>query len=182
MMKFLLLVVVLVVGCAAPARAQETVVRNWHSPETACLLLADIPGMQTRGYQNYAMVNKLPPEPWMPKEYWCTSPYKQIGTVFPIPDNIVYDVTGDQHTVNELKLVLNVFNNSLHNAEVSHAALAVASALLTKRALNAELSDEVLAALLAGRPGKWKAGINGIEVFREDWSTGKGYEIHFTIR
>jgi hypothetical protein len=72
--------------------------------------------------------------------------------------------------------------NSLHNAEVSHAALAVASALLTKRALNAELSDEVLAALLAGRPGKWKAGINGIEVFREDWSTGKGYEIHFTIR
>jgi hypothetical protein len=113
MMKFLLLVVVLVVGCAAPARAQETVVRNWHSPETACLLLADIPGMQTRGYQNYAMVNKLPPEPWMPKEYWCTSPYKQIGTVFPIPDNIVYDVTGDQHTVNELKLVLNVVQREL---------------------------------------------------------------------
>jgi hypothetical protein len=31
---------------AAPAVAQ---LRDWHSPDTACALLLDIPGLQTRG-------------------------------------------------------------------------------------------------------------------------------------
>jgi hypothetical protein len=172
MIKYILWVVVVLVGWAAPSRPQETVVRNWHSPETACLLLADVPGMQTRGYKSYEV-----------KGYGCSSPYKEIGkgTLFSIPNNLAYYVNGNQQTVNELKLVLNV--NTLRDAEVSHAALAVASGLLTKRALNGDLSDEVLAALLAGRSGKWKTGSNRIEVYRDDWATANGgYEIHFTIR
>lgn len=146
---------------------------DWHTPWFACSLLDDIPGMRTRGYMK---------DPSLPKDYWCSSPYKEIGTgtVFSIANNLAYYATGDQRTARQLKLVLNV--NSLHAANVGHEALAIASRLLTRRALNADLSNEVLTALLSGRPGKWNAGKSQIEVLRDDWSNGKGYEVHFIIR
>lgn len=145
---------------------------DWRIPETACALLDDLEGMKTRGYKNYEGSDA----------YGCSSPYKELGpgTVFSISNNLAYYVTGHQHTAKELKLVLNV--NSQSTAQLGHQALAYASLELTKRALNAELLDEVVAALLAGQPGKWKAGKSRIEVIREDWPTGKGYEVKFIIR
>lgn len=162
------------------ANPRKADVASWHTPQIACSLLDDIPGMQTTGYKDYAMRSRTPREPWMPKEYSCLSPYKQIGSGWPMPNNLAFYSTGDQSIVRELKLVLNV--NNAPTAEVGHGALAVASSLLTKRALNGDLSDEVLEALLAGRQGKWKAGKNQIEILREDWPTGKGYEVKFIIR
>ncbi len=171
MLKFMLLVVVVVAACGQ-LLAHTQVSGNWHAPEKACSVFADIPGMETKGYKNYPDVSK---------DYWCASPYKEIGTGFPMANNLAYYVTGNEREAKELKLVLNV--NSVPNAEAGHHTLAVASFLLTKRALNAELSDEVLAALKFGKPGRWRAGVNYIEISRESWGTANGgYEIHFTIR
>lgn len=156
------------------ATGQSVAQKDWHSPDVACSLLADIPGMQTRGWKN-------DPD-YKPENYWCACFYKEIGksTLFSIKNNLAYYVDGDRNTAKQLKLVLNV--NNRDDAETAHGALAAASGILTKRALNADLSDEVLLALLAGRAGKWKAGKNQIEVFREDWDNGKGYEVKFFIR
>lgn len=144
---------------------------DWHDPERACVLLNDIPGMQGRAYKNW--------DDSRPKEYGCSTPYKVLGPE-PLANNLAYYVTGDQNSVKELLLVLNV--NVRHDADTGHAALAAAGGLLTQRALGADLSDEVVAALLAGQPGKWKAGKNRLVVIRDDWENGKGYEVKFIIR
>lgn len=97
-----------------------------------------------------------------------------------MPNNLAYYVTGDQHAAKELKLVLNV--NDRDNAEDGHRALAIASGFLTKAALGTYLMEEVYKALVAGRADRWKAGKNKIEIVRDDWETGKGYEVKFIIR
>jgi hypothetical protein len=160
--------------------------KYWRSPVVACSLLSDIPGMQTRGYQDlgYEYV------------YGCSSPSKEIGprTVFSTSNNIVYYVLGNRSVAKELQLVLNVNNRDF--ARSGHETLTVLAAMLAQRALKQELSEAVLQALIggrtgdeavlqaliAGRAGEWRAGNTRIEVFREDWSTGKGYEVKFIIR
>jgi hypothetical protein len=156
---------------ASIVSAQE--VERWTTPITACSLLADIPGMQTRGYKS---------DPSLPKEFFCSSPYKEIGVrpTSSLANNLAYYVDGDQNTAKQLKLVLNVNNQS--DADRAHAALATASGLLTRRAMGADLADEVVLALLSGRSGKWKAGKILIEVIREDWPSSRGHEVKFIIR
>ena len=144
---------------------------EWQHPERACSLLADIPGMQTRGYKNRSS---------MPKEYFCSSPYKSVSDGWPSENNIAYYVVGDHDTAWELRLVLNV--DYKHTAEIAQNVLAVASNLLTKRALGATLSVEVLQTLLSGNTGKWDAGENQILIEREEWPNGRGYLMKFIIR
>lgn len=47
---------------------------------------------------------------------------------------------------------------------------------------SANTLDEVYKSLIAGKPGGWKAGKNQIEIIRDDWHTGTGYEVKFIIR
>lgn len=142
---------------------------NWSSPSAACSLLADIPGMQTRGYRN---------DPSLPKQYSCSSPYKSIGNGWSLENNLAYYVLGDRNTATELKLVLKVSN--MEAAPVGRSVLAVASDLLAKRALGAALPDGVLKALLLGRAGEWDVREHQILIMREDWPGG--YEMKFIIR
>lgn len=150
--------------------AKPVVRYKWSTPATACALLADIPGMRTGAYKNNLA---------QPKQYFCFSPYKPIGSGWSLENNLAYYVVGIQDTATELKLVLNV---DMKAAQVGGTVLSVASDLLTKRALGSRLSDEVLHALLAGETGKWDAGENEILITREDWPNGRGYELKFIIR
>jgi hypothetical protein len=143
---------------------------KWSAPSTACSLLADIPGMRAGDYKS---------NPALPKQYFCFSPYKPIGSGWSLENNLAYYAIGDHDTATELKLVLNV---NLDAAKVGGTVLSVAGDLLTKRALGSRLSDEVLQAMLLGQTGKWDAGENQILLVREDWQNGRGYELRFIIK
>ena len=126
---------------------------------------------QGRVYKNWGLTR--------PKEIGRSTPYKVLGRE-PLANNLAYYLTGDQKTANQLELFLNV--NALSTADTAHEALAVAAGLLTKRALNEDLTDDLLLALLAGRSAKWNAGKNRIAVIRDDWENRRGYEVKFIIR
>lgn len=152
---------------ANPAKSVQP--STWSSPAAACALLADIPGMQTRGYKN---------TPSVPKEYSCSSPHKSIGNGYSLENNVAYYVVGDRNTATELRLVLKLSN--MDAAPVGRSVLAVASDLLAKRALGGSLPDDVLKALLAGRTGEWDVRDHEVLIARNDWPGG--YEMKFVIR
>jgi hypothetical protein len=114
--------------------SEQKEVADWHKPETACALLDEI-GLKTNAYKNYD------PD-FSANEFACFSHYKEIGRGRPMPNNLAYYVTGDQHAAKELKLVLNV--NDRDNAEDGHRALAIASGLLAKNALGKYLMEEAV--------------------------------------
>jgi len=47
--------------------------------------------------------------------------------------------------------------------------------------LKASLPKQAKDAILAGKSGKWKVGDVDISVARENWPTGKGYEIKLRV-
>jgi hypothetical protein len=186
MLRILCLLILLAAGSAALAQdskpwrmsgtkkvnPERTTPRfRWSSPSIACSLLGDIPGMQTRRHKN---------DPSLAKEYFCSSPYKSIGNGLPAENNLAYYVVGDRNTAKALELVLNV--NDKPDAQIGRTVLAITSDVLAKRALGTALSQDVLQALLLGRTGEWDVGENRILLVRENWSSGRGYEITFIIR
>ncbi len=44
------------------------------------------------------------------------------------------------------------------------------------------MSKEVKNALSLGKAGQWTIEKSKVEITRDDWTTGKGYELHYTIR
>lgn len=128
-----------------------------------------ISGYGTQGWKNYDPDYK-------PKEYGCNSTYKVIRDGFPLENNLAYYVNGDRLTGKELKLFLNINNPAA--ADHGLAELAVASGVLTKRALKRDLPDDVLAAVAKGRSAKWELGV----VVREEFPSGRGYQVSFIIK
>jgi len=161
------LLIFLVVLSSAPSSAGQTS-GAWQSPETACALLNEV-NIKTRGYKEHS-----------PGKYGCSSTYRDLGKGSPLPNNIAYYVEGDRETAKELKLVLNVFVRE--DAELAHDALTPAGGVLTKLALSTQHPDEIFDALILGKSGKWRVGKNRIEILREEWPSGRGYEIKFLIR
>ena len=140
-------------------------VSGW-KPQDACAYLS---GLQTRGYKNqYEDV------------FGCSSPYKELGAGSPLANNIAYYVGGNAQNANELKLVLNV--NSAQSAKETHAALLQYSDELTQKALGAPMPKEARSAISSGKSGKWTLGKAKVELVRENWATGKGYELKYILR
>lgn len=137
-------------------------------PSSACRYLTTL-GMNSRGYKiSYD------------DEYYCSTPYKDIGTGFPLPNNIAYYVEGDRAAARQLKLVLNI--NIRQQAKEAHEVLVVTARTLTQKALNLQLPTEIDHALINGRNGKWQISQAQIEVVRLDWPSGIGYEVKFLIQ
>ena len=111
--------------------------------------------------------------------YFCSSPYKELGTSFPVKNNIAYYAEGGGQKVTKLKLVLNV--NSKQEANQAHAELKKCAEALLKKALNAPLPQEAKKAILAGSSGNWEIGNAKVSVIRADWPLCKGYEIKFIV-
>ncbi len=97
-----------------------------------------------------------------------------------MPNNLAYYVTGAGSSASEVKLVLN-FNQPSHSAAGS-AALLAASKKLSQRALGARLPDSVAKLIKKGEGGSESVGSGTVEVVRDDWPTGKGYEVKVIIR
>lgn len=110
----------------------------------------------------------------------CASDYKDIGTSNDLANNLAYYVTGVSQYVMEVKLVLNY--NQPRQSSKATAALLAASKKLSERALGSGLPDSVVSLIKRGEHGSAKVGSGVVEVVREDWPTGKGYEVHVMMR
>lgn len=137
-------------------------------PSATCSLLSDI-GLAARGWRNH-----------YDNEFGCSSPYKELGTGQPMPNNLAYYPGGTQSEVLQVRLVLNV--NDKSSAAHAHAALLQAAEKLGRRAAGADLSNAAKAAIKNGKPMKTKIGNTSLEIKRDNWPRGNGYEIHVTFK
>lgn len=142
--------------------------RDGWEPNAACNFLQTRPGLGSRGYkQRYE------------NEWGCSSPYKDIGYAEPLPNNIAYYVKGTQHKAQELKLVINV--NDKKGATDVLRELVACGRILYKNALGRDLPKVVEQSLETGKQGQWSDESARVEIIRDRWSNGKGYEVHFII-
>ncbi|MFC6327992.1 hypothetical protein [Alloalcanivorax gelatiniphagus] len=151
---------------AAPQQERPVVSIGW-LPSEACSFLD--PTLVTRGYRHD-----------FDDEYHCSSPYKDIGqSDMRLANNLAYYVTGSANVADTVKLVLNY--NQPENASLATEKLIAASKALSFKAAGGDLPPGVLSALSAGRSTSEVSGEFKHEVKRDDWPTGRGYEIHYII-
>jgi len=140
------------------------------APSKVCALLAD-QGLKGRKWTQYGDGTA-----------GCASSYKEIGGGDPLANNLAFYATGQGETVNDVKLVLNY--NQPDSATASAAATKVlmsASDKMAQKALGAKLPKSILNAIDWGRSATERVGSGAVEVVRDDWPTGKGYEIHVVM-
>ncbi len=106
----------------------------------------------------------------------CMSNYKMLDSY---RSNLAYYTEGTTSYINDVYLVLNVYNGS--NKASVHNSLIQASKLLSKKAINYDLPQSIITCLQTGRAGAWKHGKYTIKVTRENFPSGNGYEVHFKI-
>lgn len=111
----------------------------------------------------------------------CASDYKDIGKAsIGMANNLAFYGMGKGKTANEVKLVLNY--NQPKQAAAATKELEGAAERLATRMLGASLPAATKKAITAGQPHTEKAGSGEIEVTRDDWQNGKGYEVHVIYR
>lgn len=137
------------------------------SPAEACEYLKNN-GLNTRGYKTDGL------------SYFCSSTYKEIGSGNPLKNNIAYYVEGTKDNIKTIKLVLNI--NSISEAEQATRTFSEIASVLTEKATGSPLPDEAKITIMAGINGEWD--INGINAIlkRNDWPTGKGYDLKLLLR
>jgi hypothetical protein len=122
--------------------------------------------------------------------FHCLSPYKELGTgADPLglssQDNLAYYVDGDAERIHQMKLILNAYHHNVqprHDAKQARHALVRAAKALTQQALNMPLSKAAEQAITAGKPWRGTVKAATVELTREDWPTGKGYDLEFRVR
>ena len=117
--------------------------------------------------------------------FHCVSPQTELGTVahplgVGLKNSLGYYVEGDAERIHRLWLMLNV--NQRQEAQHAHQALLRAAQQLTQQALNTPLPKAAEQAIAAGKPWKARMKAATLELAREDWPTGKGYDLKFLVR
>ncbi len=137
-----------------------------NSPVQVCDILVT-QGLSTRGWiDNYG--------------YGCSSNYKEIGIGSPLANNIAYYADGNANSVNQAKLVLNVNNKSQQKKAISE--LINSSGLLSKKLAGEELPQNLTKSIKKGKQATAVVGKTTIEVTRDEWPSGNGYEIHVIFK
>jgi hypothetical protein len=122
--------------------------------------------------------------------FHCLSSYKELGTAadplgLSSKNNLAYYVDGDAERVHQMKLVLNVYHHNVkprHGLVQAHQPLGQAAKRLTQEALKTPLPKAAEQAIAAGKPWQGTVKAATLELIRDDWPTGKGYELRFLIR
>jgi hypothetical protein len=167
---------------AAGETAEETenrqgklIGRRFYRPAPLACAYMRSPGLETRRY-------------WRDDGdsiFRCVSPVKELGTVAdPLglgsKSSLSYHVDGDANQIHKMLLNLNV--NQRHEAKQAHQALVQAAKRLTHEALNTPLPQAVQQAIAAGKPWRGMVKAATLELVRDDWPTGKGYDLNFLVR
>ena len=111
----------------------------------------------------------------------CNSGYKEIGvgSKYSLHNNLAFYVEGNNSVVKKVYLVLNV--NNKNDAKSGHKALLEASSSLHQKVAGKHIQKSIETAIKNGHSLKTNNETYNIEVKRDNWPTGKGYEIHFII-
>jgi hypothetical protein len=126
-------------------------------------------GLNTQGWKNqYDQV------------FDCSSPYKEIGSGFPLANNLAFYAEGSANNVSQVKLVLNVNNRS--SSSSAHAALLKAATTLIEKTTGEKLTKPLIDSIKKGTNVTQRVGCSIAEVVRVDWPTGKGYEVKVIIK
>lgn len=161
--KLLLLVVAATFATSASAEIIDS------TPSKVCSLLSDL-GLKGRKWV----------DDYGDGSSGCSSDYKDIGAGDGLANNLAYYVTGVSQYVMEVKLVLNYNQPSQSNSATK--ALLAASKRLSQGALGASLPESVITLIKRGEHGSARVGKGVVEVVREEWPTGKGYEVQVMMR
>lgn len=136
------------------------------SPTQVCEALAS-QGLNSRGWNdNYG--------------YECSSNYKEIGTGSPLANNIAYYAEGDADHVTQAKLVLNINNKSQKKTAISE--LINSSETLSKLLTGKNMPKKLEKSIKEGKRTSVIIEKTTIEVTRNDWPSGSGYEIHVLFK
>lgn len=113
-------------------------------------------------------------------EYSCSTPYKSIDERNGrLSNNIAHYVVGDEFKAVKLYIVLNV--NTKVNLSKSINFFIDASMLLTKKAARTDLTKDIVTSIKKEKSITRKVNGNKIEVKKESWPSGDGYELQFII-
>jgi len=151
-------------GQQPPAEASLAIA----SPDAVCFLL-DSHGLATGGWKQVHG-----------DKFGCSSNYKEIGSGSPLVNDLAYYVDGDRNSVTQAMLVLNV--NDKSQATSGHSALLASAGELSIKLAAVKLPQTIKDAITGGKPMTAKEGQTTIEVERDDWPTGKGYELHVIFK
>jgi hypothetical protein len=137
-------------------------------PVEACAVLAasGLPGIRWRDQEDGT--------------YGCGSDYKEIGSGYPLANNLAYYVEGDAGKAVEAYLVLNVYQRKDKARAIK--ALADASGKLAQKVLGGALTPKLVKAVESGTATSGSVGSGTVEILRDDWANGKGYEIHVVMK
>ncbi|WP_139231720.1 DUF6030 family protein [Azotobacter beijerinckii] len=138
------------------------------TPAQVCNLMIEA-GLSTGGWKNH-----------YDQEFGCSSPYKDIGSALPLPNNLAFYAEGNRDSVKSVKLVLNV--NDRSTASSANKQLQKAAAILFQKITSEKIPQPIMNAIINGKGISQKAGISQVEVIRDNWPTGKGYEIKIVIK
>lgn len=105
----------------------------------------------------------------------CSSEFKDIGIGHPLANNLAFYVTGTREVASQVKLVLSFHEPKTPGLAINE--LGKASEKLAPKALGVPLPNAVKKAIVLGQPMSVSAGTGKIEVVRERWTDGKGYEV-----
>lgn len=111
--------------------------------------------------------------------YFACSPKKEIGTGA-VASSIAYYVTGKKNSVEELSLTLNVFNRA--ESKLLHGQLLSAGSILIKKATGQPIPKQIKTAIEQGKGGEWKVGAAKVKIVREEFPSGKGYDLSLIIK
>ena len=137
-------------------------------PSQACVLLDEV-GLVTNGWKNE-----------YDQEFGCSSDYKQLGSGFPLANNLAFYVEGNSSAVTQVYLMLNV--NDVASASSAHQELLQVAETLSIKETGKQLTQQLKDAINKGSNTLQKIENATIEIVRNDWQTGKGYDIKVTIK
>lgn len=138
------------------------------NPSSVCQMLADS-GLKGRKWVDYG-----------DGTFGCASDYKDIGSGSPLANNLAFYASGSAQTVRQVKLVMNA--NKPSAAAPAVKQLVKASSNLSEKVLGAGLSDDLKMAISKGVPTTASVGEGSVEVVKDVWPTGRGYEIQVIIK
>jgi hypothetical protein len=115
----------------------------------------------------------------------CLSPMRALGTVadplgLGLKNSLAYYVDGDAERIHQMLLKLNV--NQRHEAQQAHQELLRAAKKLIQGALNTPLPKAAEQAIAASKPWRGTLKAATLELARDDWPSGKGYDLKFLVR
>jgi len=137
-------------------------------PSQTCVLLNEV-GLAANSWKNE-----------YDQEFGCSSDYKQLGSGFPLANNLAFYVDGNSSTVTQVYLMLNV--NDMASASSAHQELLKVAETLSVKETGKQLPQQLKDAINKGGNLLQKIGNATIEILRNDWETGKGYDVKVTIK